>query len=156
MKNELKKVKHLWTVICRSSSIDSITKNFSLSNVLDEVQVGKKDASGKSLLPAKGESIPLDFQVVTLWKKMDGEKNEKIALEGELQVVDPEGETLLTQPFPIVINEGKQRTRAIIGFPAFKVTGPGEYTFKIKAREDKKGSFVEADEAYFNVRFALK
>lgn len=156
MKNELKKVKHLWTVICRSSSIDSLTNNFSLNNVVDQVQVGKKDLSGKNLLPERGEAIPLDFQVVTLWKKADQDNNKKIALDGELQVVDPEGEVLMTQPFPIAMEEGKQRTRAIIGFQGFKVTVPGEYIFRIRAREDKKKSFTEIDEAYFNVQFALR
>lgn len=154
MKNELKTIRHIWTVLCRDSVIDSQTNNLSLNNVLEELQVEKKDTSGKSIIPERGEAIPFNFQVISLWKRLR-ENTTELLTGGELEVIDPEGKSLVKIPYPIKLEKGKERFRSILNFQGFKITVPGEYTFKTRARDTNRQNFIEVGEAYLVVKILL-
>lgn len=154
MKTQLKKIKHLWTVMCRNSVVDSVSNNLSINNVLEQLKITAKSPSGENIIPQKGIVVPMDFQIVCFLKRIAG-INDTFSLDGEIEIIDPKGETLSKHPFPIIMERGKERVRAIMGFPGLKVTVPGEYVFKLRIREDKENEFVDVDESYLAVQFAL-
>ncbi len=120
----------------------------------EELQVGKKDLSGKPLVPELDQAVPLNYQVVSLWKRASGGDKE-IAVEGKLEIVDPNGKQLLAFPHQVKIDQGKTRGRMILQFNAFKITDPGEYVFKLSAKEAGAKNFVEVSENYLVVKFVM-
>lgn len=155
MKNELKNIRHIWTVLCRDSVIDQQTNNLSLNNVLEELKVGKKDLSGKHIIPERGEAIPFNFQVISLWKRL-GENTKELLIDGELEVIDPEGKSLVKVPYQIKLEKGKERLRSILNFQGFKITTPGEYIFKTRVKDTSGQNFVEVGEVYLVVKILLQ
>ncbi len=154
MKTQLKKAKHLWTVIAQGSVTDSLTNNLSINNVLEQIQIGKHDASGKTIIPTKGEAIPINFQIISLWKKLTDQKDE-FSIDGKLEVLDPSGKVLVSQLYSIAMMKDKERMRSIINFQGFKITLPGEYTFKLYARDNSRDNFVEVAEDYLTIQFSI-
>lgn len=154
MKSQLTKSKHIWTVIAQSSVTDSLTNNLSITNILEQIQIGKQDATGKVVIPTKGDAIPLNFQIISLWKKL-ANRREEFSIDGKLEVLDPERKVLIDQPYSIFMAKDKERMRSIINFQGFKITLPGEYTFKLYARDNPKSDFVEVAEDYLTIQFSI-
>jgi hypothetical protein len=148
----MKTIEHIWTVICQSAIIDQQTNILSLQNVLEEAIVDKKDNEGKSIIPEKGEAIPLTFQVVSLWKKL-APLDQEVVVNGELEVTDPTGATLLKNPLSFKIEKNTERSRSLIGFQGFKITAPGEYTFILRAKEGSR--LQEVSRTYLAIKFVV-
>ena len=154
MKNELKTIKHLWTIVCERASVDSLTNSVSLNSIYEEIQVKKKDSTGKASVPQKGEVIQLNNKIVSLWKRTD-DGDEELVVDGQLEVVDPDGELLGKFPHQIRVGKGKLRARVIAQFNALKITEPGEYVFKLSAKDPGTKGFVDISENYLTVKFVL-
>lgn len=155
MKTGLKKIENLWTILCQGSTVDATTNNLSLINIVEQIQIGKRDLEGKIIIPERGEAVPLNFQVVSLWKRLISLENE-FSFDAELRVFDPEGKELSKHGFPVQMMKWKERMRSIVTIQGFKVTIPGEYTLKLYARENSKEKFEEASRSSLAVQFAIK
>ena len=153
MKNQLKKVRHLWTIICQSSVIDSLTNNISINNILEEIYINKQDSSGNKIAIQKGDIMPINFQIICFWKKLI-DVNDDLFIDGKIQFIDPNGEIITENPFPIPMEKGKQRMRAIMDIKGgLKITVPGEYIFRLRAREDNKSDFIDINDSYLLIDF---
>jgi len=152
MKNEFKTIRHIWTVVCERALIDPITNSASLSNVYEEIQLSGKDALAKPGVIKNGEIIPLNYQIVSLWKRLE-KGDREVVVDGQIEIIDPVGKSLLKAPHQIKIEQGKLRARWILQFNAFQITVPGEYVFKLSAKERTGKDFVEVAENYLMVSF---
>lgn len=129
-------MKHIWSILCQNSLIDTDTNNLSINNVLEQlvVSVQQKD------MKANGNvNIPLIYEVVNFWVKEDKEK--LVKAEVLIEFTDPKG--LILKSFPqnveMPLNINRFRTR-------FKVQGmsltiSGKYKFVVKVKESDKTDY---------------
>lgn len=152
--NKLKKMEHVWTVVCQSAVIDSLSNRISLNNVLEDMRISKAPDIPNELIPAKGTkfTIPYSFEVVTLWRRIGG-GGKAVAFDSQIEIFDPSGQSLFEFVHQVKFKEGKLRVRDIVTFKAFQVTEPGEYSFKLSARDSSLKKFIVASENYVMVKF---
>lgn len=147
-----KTVQHLWSIVCSNSVVDAESNNISLNNILEEIQVSHGKSTLEESVSRKGIIVPINFEVVSLWKKLI-DKNNDLNTNTEVRVIDPNGNLLAQFPYKLEIKKGLERLRTRLKFNGLKVTIPGEYTFKINIEEN--GVFVNAGDAYLQVKLAV-
>lgn len=119
-----KTVEHIWSVLCRSSSIDQDTNNATLVNILErlEVKIPKDNKSEKVF-------VSIDFELITLWKKnLEGKS---MIADCEVDIVDPSGVILQKIRHPLEIKSEFRRLRSRIKMDKLQVTSDGDYLFKV-------------------------
>lgn len=118
--------------------MDDSTKNWSLFNCIEEVQV-----------PLLG--VPYPFEVVTFWKLALNEMNR--AFKIKLLVKNKEGDVAAeTGDLPSVVSDKKRHRVRLLGFPSPKV--PGEYMAQMAWRWNDKESWTE-ESAHWGIEFTL-
>ena len=138
MKN---KAEVLWALLCSSSSIDSETNNVSLTNIIEELTLGKEAFASN---PEKID-LAVNFQIVSLIKKISGDKS--FSIDIKLKLIDPNGTELNTVEYPVEMQADKQRMRQRINLPALTVTIAGEYRLEMLLRQEgeekfEKGAYI--------------
>lgn len=78
-------IRNVWSVLCRRTSIDNVSNNISIFEVLEEIQfqVPKQrflEQTKNSI--ATGESVlfPFEFEVVSLWENLKHEPGSKMRI----------------------------------------------------------------------------
>lgn len=112
-------------ICCDSTSVDYRTNVLSIFNVFEQVNV-PQDASLKNVL--------LNFQLVTLWHRLEGEENG--AFVQKIDAVAPSGahigsmetEFVLDKPRHRIVNRGEN-------FP-FRELGTYQFKLWVKRREE--------------------
>src|SRR5437016_4271683 len=91
-KIKLLPVKHVWSILCASSSIDKETNNLSIYNMLEELTLVKSEVAQKQKeLTGPFLLLSLPFQLITLWERAErGVLDE----QARIQVVDPKEKIL--------------------------------------------------------------
>ena len=131
-KAKLKKVSHIWSVLCSSSSIDAEKNNITLINVLEQITLHPNEET-KSIPKGAKKIINISFELVSFWKKNDTE--EEVNIEGEAIFLDPHGERMGSLKFPIKIKNPTRRLRSRLQFKNLQVVESGDYTWQIKVRD---------------------
>lgn len=117
-------IRHVWTVICESSSIDRDTNNLSLLGALESLSVRPPPDTSFPI------TIPFRHHVVSLWVRGDpdvpGRGVQRLRLLGPL----PAREELHSSEMEVDLSEyNRMRTRAVNnGFP---IGGHGEHEWEI-------------------------
>lgn len=132
-------MKHIWSILCKKSIIDSDTNNISIFDILEEGTIAFQLKEG---LKKTGEpiAIPLEFELVSLWVS-DEKKSEK-EIKILIEVYDPNKKKIGSFKRNIPMPENKQRMRTIIKFMSFKFTRAGNYSFQVRSEHDKKYKLV--------------
>lgn len=138
MKKDNKNIKHVWSVLCEKSVIDSETNNMSLTNLLEEIQIKPpEDAKIGDDIYSQEKNVKMPFELITLWRKdFEG----LVKTEIRIDLLDPSDKVLASAIHPIEIASNLSRLRFRNRFDGIKVVGPGEYTFIINL---KKGNDFE-------------
>lgn len=125
---------HIWSVLCRRVIIDSSTNNLTISDVLEELTVDVK-TERQDTTPIKQINIPLEFEVVSFWKK-EGIAKSHIKAACQVEVMNPEGKK--TKDFLQVIDmpSGMKRLRTMLKVMGFVVENSGEYILKVSVKEE--------------------
>ena len=132
------KIKHIWSILCKESSINQDDNLISMSGSLEEINVTFTKNKEDSKFPEK-LNIPMNYEIVSFWLK--GKKEELVRAQIEYSLISPDGKELCnkTQDMEIPINIRRFRSRMkISGLP---VTIIGDYTFKVKLKERNEKSF---------------
>lgn len=112
-------IKHIWSVLCESSSIDSETNKVSLFNAFESLTIYGD--------PEQIKGIPINFEILTLWERMEEE-----TCEGVMRVIlfDAKGDASPDFECNINLRESHfHRTRmAVKGLP---LSGPGRYVCQV-------------------------
>ncbi len=131
-------IEHLWSILCASSAIDFETNNVTISNIIEDLSVVNQGTNDNKEV-AEGILVPVNFQIVSLWRKVSGDS--ATSADVRLEFVDPSGKILNSNEFKLDIPEDKKRMRQRVNIPVLQITSSGEYFYKISYREDSKGEF---------------
>jgi hypothetical protein len=123
-------IKHIWSIVCSNSIIDSDFNNISLINVIEQLQI--------EATPLKGGVLPIHLELVSLWVR----ENLEVAVEGNSRIsfLSPSGKILTSKEIPIGLNE-KERIRNRLIYEGLPIEEPGTHIFKIEIQSD--GEWVE-------------
>jgi len=125
-------LKHIWSVLCRRSVIDSDTNNISIYDIFEQLAV---DVSVSTNHPVpKQINIPIEYEVVSMWLKEDKEKEAKANIEIEIE--NPEGKKEKSFQQAIEIPVGMRRLRSRVKISGFVITMAGDYIFRVKIKEE--------------------
>lgn len=119
-------IKHNWSVLCDSSSIDSETNRVSLFNVLDTLTIVGD--------PGDVQGIPIRFEIFSMWENTIDTPSEGVM---RLIAIDPNGET--RSPLEVRIDlTSSHFHRSRIQIQGLKLSGPGRYVFRIEYKDEDK------------------
>lgn len=141
-------IKHIWSVLCRRSIVDSGTNNLTISDVLEELKIDIK-VQQKDVDKLKLINIPLEFEVVSLWMKDDIQQHQKA--ESTIEVISPDGKQMKTFNQVIDIPAGMKRLRSKMQVMGFVVESEGEYIFQINIKEEGNKMYKTVAELPFEV-----
>ncbi|MBX4186940.1 MAG: hypothetical protein KW802_01620 [Candidatus Doudnabacteria bacterium] len=138
-----KNISHIWSILCRHSSVDKETNNVSAFDIIEQIQLNSKEI--KQFINTKVPNeivLPLNLQLITLWGRSNNDN--KIAKAEQIaRVFSPTGQDLgqIIQDFEI--KEKQSRFRIIVNISGFKFTGPGKYIFSIRIKNIGSDDEVE-------------
>jgi hypothetical protein len=150
-------IKHIWSVLCNRSVIDSETNNLSLFDVFEDLNVSVKpnspsEISGETI--NKNISIPIKYEVVSMWLK---DKDIKVATGTmQIELIDPIGKSLKSFSHNLEIKEIHNRIRSRIKVTGIELTVSGTYIFNIKLKEGDKENFRTVVEVPLAVKIIKK
>ena len=99
-------MKHVWSLLCQKSSVDTDNNLLSLFECIEELNLRidkNKAPKGDKLV------IPIEFQLVSFWVSEDINKEDIIDVE--IQLVDPNKKVLSLFKNNISVKKGVQRFR---------------------------------------------
>lgn len=127
---------HLWTVVCSSTSVDRVTNNVSLFNVLESIQI---TTPSQLDFPA---NVPFQATVVTTWTRDDPD----VPATGEMRtrILGPDNQELISTPAIDIDLRTSLRARTIGGISGIRVAGPGTHCFEVSWREGETDPWAVA------------
>jgi len=146
-------IKHVWSVLCKESVINQDDNNISIHGVLEELTVFLSPIKETGKLPEKF-SIPMNYEIVSMW-----ERNKEVELakaEIEYIFVDSENKELLKSTQIIKIPKTSRRNRSRMKIAGMPLTKAGDYTFKVKIKEEGTSAFRLVAELPLEVKINLK
>lgn len=131
-------VKHIWSVLCRSTSVDLKTNNISLFDVFESLKVSLSIPKQKKAPPLKKINLPVDYQIVSLWTH-DQKKQNKI--KTKIIFENPRGEKTNLVDKDLILPADKKRMRDIIKIQGIVLEESGTYIFEIMVKMNKNKRF---------------
>jgi len=120
-------IRHVWTVLCSSASIDRDTNNISLFEVIEQLNV-----QGDVREPV---IVPRPFEIVSLWTRIP--LDQPARREARYRLRTPGGRDI-----PVVTQEldlrQYRRLRTRSRLPALPVDQAGLYSFVVEYREQDR------------------
>lgn len=147
-------IKHIWSVLCQKSLIDSETNNLTLVDVLEELSINVSlppvNLSGSGT-PTMGRiDVPIGYEIVSLWVRDSAKTKETVNLRIEL--IDPNGKEVSKQDHSVVMNENLLRYRTRLKIVGLGITTPGNYTFLVKIKEEDKENYRTVAELPLDIK----
>jgi hypothetical protein len=133
-------MKHIWSVLCRTSSIDRETNLLSLFEVVEGIDVFPQESE-----ISKIKGFPFHMTVVSMWWRSDlaiGELGYEC-----LELIAPNGDrvTALESPELEIDLQTAKRSRIRFNINGFPYVGDGIYTFVVKYREADEQEWRQVD-----------
>lgn len=140
-------MKHIWTILCQSSSVDIDTNILSIFNCIEELSL---TIDKTQLIDKEKLVIPVGFQMVSFWAVENSNKDNILEIRGE--VVDPDGKLLNKFDNKFNIKKGILRFRNRINIQGLPVTKDGRYTIKMMQKMEKNKDFEVVAELPLDVK----
>lgn len=143
-------MKHIWSVLCQKSSIDSETNLLSLFSCVEQVEI----AADK--IPDKQEKIvlPVQFELIGFWTIDHPEQDN--SLEFKVVILDPTGKELHAYTMNYQIKKGNIRFRNRVKFPNMPISGEGRYLFQISQKKAGSKKYEIESELPVDVKISYK
>ncbi len=138
----MKKIEHIWSVICTSSSNDKQSNNMSLFNLVEEfsLQISKNEA--KKIKDKKKLVIPFNQEIASRFFK--SKKGVSVIFEMRLDIVTPSSKVIKGKEIKTFNFDKKfSNIRIVNRVSTIPVEGSGLYRFSMKIREVGETKFVE-------------
>ncbi len=132
-------LKHIWSLLCAKSIIDSETNNLSVFDVFEQLSININVADQGSL-PAGQINIPVQYEVTSLWLRED--KDEEFKGELQIEVINPDSKSGKTFEQPILLPAGTRRLRTRVKITGLVVSEAGDYLFKVKIKQPGEKEFI--------------
>lgn len=134
-------IKHIWSVLCKESTIDENSNNISLHDAYEvlEFNLTTEDKNYKASQPVIG---PFDFEVASLFyrDKTTGEESAK----AYVRVLDPKSQELGEFESTVTFTDGLNRMRNRVKFNSMALTSSGTYVIQIRLKKDSHKELVAA------------
>jgi len=151
----MKKIEHVWSIICSNSTTDQQTNNISLFNVVEKFNVIVEKKPNLKIEKNKKIIIPFGQEVVTRFRRKV--RDVDVLFDIRLDLIDPSGE----------ITEGKtvktisflkkfSNMRVVNKVPNLPVEKSGLYNFSIKIREVGETKFEEVGSIPLEINTEIK
>ena len=147
-----KKIKNLWSLICKTSSVDVTTNTISLFNLIEELGL-EKNKIEDTLIGHKNVFVPFTFQIITLWERGVDQKDSELEADMKLELLDPAGEKLQEHISRLKFQDKKARLRAVIDTNGLKVNKPGLYKYYVGVKTDEEKDFEHVTEIPLQINF---
>ena len=143
---------HVWSVLCRSSSVDRDSNNISLYEVFEEltVDIGVK----KGAQEPKEFNIPVEYEVVSLWTKDN--TNKHVKAEVKIEVVNPADKKNKEFINSFEMPEKMKRMRYRLRIRGLGISSPGYYKFFVYVKEAGEESFRKVAELPLQINLNKK
>ncbi len=133
-------IKHIWSVLCRESTINQEDNNLSIRDVFEALQVGLKPNPENPPKNGNIEAvIPFPYEVTSLITNTDDDVDTKI--KTSVTIFNPKGEEVGKQEHDFTIPKGKRRMRIRMKNTGLKITGSGDYIFRVGIRKEKEKAY---------------
>lgn len=139
-------MKHIWTILCERSSVDSKSNLLSIFNCIEELSV----VIDKTKAPKGDTVLPVEFQLISFWT-VENPKNKNI-LEFQVEIIDPKGDSLNKFSNKFDIKDGILRQRSITNIQGFKITEAGRYTIRVIQKQEEKKEFKIVSELPLDIK----
>ena len=132
-------MKHIWSILCKSSSIDQETNLVTLRDCIEQldITISKNAHQVKTL-------VPIEFELVHLWSGNQSSEIKKFKVKIELY--DPKSKKINEFSAPFVYPENKKRMRTLMKIKGLPVTSMGIYIFRIKLKEEGQKQYRKVAE----------
>ena len=128
-------IRHVWSVLCRSASIDEATKTLSLFVVLEELGITLLEPLPEAEVDEK-RTIPMESEVVSLWERTSDQPESGYA---DIRVKSPSDSFLFQGP-PLKLDlSEKSRFRTRVRFGGFPFVGSGRYVVEVRQKAAGSG-----------------
>lgn len=118
-------IDHVWTVVCSNAAIDIDSKNVSIQNVLEQINV--------TVEPAPELVINIPYQIVSMWVRSEADMPAKG--RSRITLIEPDGNTIVVAEMPIDLTE-VERSRQRVYCQGLRVPAAGRYVFRVELLED--------------------
>lgn len=142
-------MKHIWTILCQSSSVDVDTNILSLFNCIEELNL---TIDKTQLIDKEKLVIPVGFQMVSFWAIEDHSRDNILEIKGE--IIDPNGKSLNKFDNKFSIKKGALRFRSRINIQGLPVTKEGRYIIRIMQKMEKNKDFEVVTELPLDVKIS--
>lgn len=125
-------IRHVWTVVCQKSIIDSTANTLSIIDVLEKIDVNLPENTNNEV--KNPIAIPFNLEVISFWRRTSDDKN----LDENVKMIlySPEGKELASIPMAIKVPDNAKFFRAIVKMNALPLTKSGEYKFEILQKKN--------------------
>lgn len=149
------KITLVWSLLCSNSTVDNTTNNFSLFNLIEQINVNINKEAYEEHLKKKtnGFMINIPIDLVSRFKKNSPEKPE--LFDFQIQFINPKGEILLKLEHTIDFKKGLKNMRVKNSIQKLPVRESGEYAFLLKIRDVGDGLFIEVGKIPLEINVQL-
>jgi hypothetical protein len=136
-------IKHIWTLICSSSVIDSETNNLSVSNIIEElnIPIPQKAFEEAKKKEAQGVVIKHNFEIISRLKRERVENREDFFYR--IVMINPDGNAMTSSVETNgVFEEGVSNMRIRNRFDAIPIEKRGgDYAFRIEIKNKQEEEY---------------
>ncbi len=137
-------VTHVWSVLCRASSIDPKTNNISLSNIIERVTLRRDPKlvqydGGLSSEIKPDVVIGIPLEIVSLWRR--DVSGTELKADVAIDLFGPEGEIVNTFPYNFEMKNEHRRIRTRLLFGEIHTKGGGDHFLVVKIKEEGEKDF---------------
>jgi hypothetical protein len=118
-------IQHAWTVLCTKCIVDPESRNATLVEVLDQLNVPTP--------PGFPIIVPIQMDLVTAWFRGNPDVPERGT--GRISLLMPDGSSTAAQEYVIDMTEFP-RSRTITRSGGIIINGAGTYSFRVEVRDD--------------------
>ena len=124
-------MEHIWSVLCRSTSLDDLTNQLSIFEVVETIAFG----TAEKIPTDQKIAIPMDLTLATLWWRSDLEI-EEVAFQ-RVRLISPSQEWtgVESSEMEIKLVNNIKRFRTRNRFSGIPYTGNGVYRFVVQIRD---------------------
>ncbi|MDZ7957061.1 MAG: hypothetical protein RMY34_03995 [Aulosira sp. DedQUE10] len=138
--------KFLWAIICGQAILNAETDNFSLIEILQEIELPIIDAPNEFF-------FPIDFDLVVSWERMNQESDLDSFI---LTLRSPSDQILLQATHSLKFSEGSISNITVFHFNGIPISSPGYYTFKIAIPPEQNEEAQIVGSVSLNINYLRK
>jgi len=142
-----KSMQHIWSVLCKSSSIDQDTNLITLRDCLEQLNVTILKKLEKNV-------VPIESELINFWYRDKPKEDKKF--EVKIELYDPKNEKIHEFSGLFSFPQNKKRMRTRMQMKGLPVTSTGKYIFKVKLRTEDRKPYKEITEIPLDITIAYK